>query len=66
MRIIPTYKHMFSHIFDVKLFKTLPHDQYFWGWFVDINGEWLDSRNLIIGVPIDLNGGYDTLKKFKV
>jgi len=29
------------------------HDQHYWAWFVDINGGWPDSRNLIAGGPMD-------------
>ena len=33
---------------------TPPHDQHYWDWFVDINGGWPDSGNLIVGGLMDL------------
>jgi len=33
---------------------TPPHDQYYCAWFVDINGGWSNSGNLIAGGPMDL------------
>jgi len=36
----------------------LPHDQYNWVWFVDINDGWLDNKNLADDL-IDLNRGFD-------
>jgi hypothetical protein len=53
--IAPTYKHIVrpSHIRCGTL-NTPPHDQHYWAWFIDINGGWSDSGNLIAGGPMDL------------
>jgi hypothetical protein len=40
------------HISDVGLLTHTPHDQHYWAWFMDINGGWPDSGNLMVGGPI--------------
>ncbi|AES88644.1 hypothetical protein MTR_4g060450 [Medicago truncatula] len=37
----------------VRTLNTSPHDEHYWAWFVDINGRWPDSGNLIAGGPMD-------------
>ncbi|KEH33824.1 hypothetical protein MTR_3g453180 [Medicago truncatula] len=35
------------------ILNTPAHDQHYWAWFLDINGGWPDSGNLIAGGPMD-------------
>jgi len=43
----------------VRLFNTPPQDQHYWAWFLDINGEFPDNRNLIAGDPKNIGGCSD-------
>jgi len=45
------------HLSDVGLLThplTTSNDHHYWAWFVDINGGWSDSGNMIAGGPMDL------------
>jgi hypothetical protein len=53
-------------LFNVRLFKTLSHDQHYWVWFVDINCRWPVSGNLIVGGPTNLKRGSETILKMVV
>jgi hypothetical protein len=60
VKIAPTYKYMFNHFLyhflsDVRLFNRPVHDQYYWTWFVDINGGCPNSEKLIACNLMDLN-----------
>ena len=55
VRIAPTYKHIVRPCpVRCGTLNTHPHDQHYWAWFVDINGGWPDSGNLIADDPMDL------------
>jgi len=54
VRIAPTYKHIVRPSpIQCGTLNTPPHDQHYSAWFMDINGGWPDSGNLIAGGPMD-------------
>jgi len=58
VRIAPTYKDIVRPCpVRCETLNTPPHDQHYWAWFVDINGGWPNSGNLIAGGPMDLEEG---------